>query len=566
MPCLRALAQRIKHGDIIFLCGIFFGAATIFLALAPASARGQEVAKSSTLRGAVQDSLGKPAAGVALYLRAKDAAQAVTTRTDEHGRYSFAGLREGVYVLRAEMSGGAEAVKSSATVSSISLGPQEAKEIDLTLGAAESSPSQLHASSAPDFFDQPQFTVSGVTDTTSQGGHGSDTVVRTGEALAKETASLAKAPTGRPPAASLTSEEVLRAKVDHNPHDFAANHDLGEFLLSRGNARDAISYLNRAAEINPADYDNAYDLALANDEAGNYVRARGIAQALLVHHDKAELHHLLAEAQEKLGNSLEAVNEYQRASALNPSEPYIFDWGSELLLHHAPEPAFEVFSKGNSLFPRSVRMLIGIGATSFARGSYDQAVEKICAASDLNPRDPTPYLFLGKIESSQAVPPEALLEKLRQFVTLEPENAEANYYYAVGLWKRRETPPNSATVAEVESLLTKAVHLDTKFSPAYLQLGIVHSDQEHFSQAISDYQQALQTGEQAHADTGPDSESAHYRLAQAYRHVGEADKAKAESLLYSQAAKESAQQAEQERREIRQFVYTLRDQPATQRP
>ena len=35
------------------------------------------------------------------------------------------------------------------------------------------------------FFDQPQFAVAGVTDTTNLGGHGSDTVVRTRETLAK---------------------------------------------------------------------------------------------------------------------------------------------------------------------------------------------------------------------------------------------------------------------------------------------------------------------------------------------------------------------------------------------
>ena len=57
-------------------------------------------------------------------------------------------------------------------------------------------------------------------------------------------------------------------------------------------------------------------------------------------------------------------------------------------------------------------------------------------------------------------------------------------------------------------------------------------------------------------------EQAHYRLAQAYRHVGDVAKAEAELRAYDQIAKESALQAERERHEIRQFVYTLRDQPA----
>jgi len=48
-------------------------------------------------------------------------------------------------------------------------------------------------------------------------------------------------------------------------------------------------------------------------------------------------------------------------------------------------------------------------------------------------------------------------------------------------------------------------------------------------------------------------------LAQAYRQTGDSDKAKAELHLYSQLSKESAQKREQERHEIKQFVYTLRD-------
>ena len=53
-----------------------------------------------------------------------------------------------------------------------------------------------HSSSAqPEFFDEPQFTVAGVTDVTNLGGHGSNTVLRTKEALAKDVASLGAAST-----------------------------------------------------------------------------------------------------------------------------------------------------------------------------------------------------------------------------------------------------------------------------------------------------------------------------------------------------------------------------------
>jgi hypothetical protein len=54
-------------------------------------------------------------------------------------------------------------------------------------------------------------------------------------------------------------------------------------------------------------------------------------------------------------------------------------------------------------------------------------------------------------------------------------------------------------------------------------------------------------------------EEAHFRLAQAYNRAGEKLKAQAELQLYDQLSKMSAQQVEHERREIQQFVFTLRD-------
>jgi len=260
--------------------------------------------------------------------------------------------------------------------------------------------------------------------------------------------------------------------------------------------------------------------------------------------------------QEKLGNSLEAVREYQRAADMEPSESYLFDWGSELLLHHAPEPALEVFTRGTHLFPRSVRMLVGLGASWFARGSYEQAVQRLCEASDLNPNDPVPYLFLGKMQGTETSPAEQVIEKLHRFVAQQPENAEANYYYAMSLWKLGDGQQDIARAAQVEGLLRKAVRLDPKYAAAYLQLGVIHSEQKNYPQAISDYQQAIQ------AD--PEMEEAHYRLAQAYRRIGDAAKAETELQIYDTVAKESAQKAERERHEIRQFVYTLRDQPPPQ--
>ena len=524
--------------------------ALAFFASLPLWLHAQQSGESASLRGAVRDSQGKPVAGATVCLQANRSAPPQTVRTDLQGNYRFSALKGGVYLLRAKMAG-----YSDTEIPSLFLDPKAAKNVDLVLLPAKSSTEQS-ASAQPEFFDQPQFAVAGVTDTTNLGGHGPDTVVRTRETLAKETVSLSKAPAGAQPTAGSEKEKSLRESVERDPRSFEANYLLGKVLDDDGRARDAIPYLENASSLKPSDYQNSYELALANAHAGNYERARDHAQALLAHSDTAELHHLLGDVQERMGNSLEAVREYQRAAEMDAREAYVFDWGSELLLHHAPEPAVEVFTKGNRLFPHSVRMLIGLSAAWFARGSYDQAVQRICQASDVDPGDPLPYLFMGKMQLAEPTPSGEIVEKLHRFVAQQPENAEANYYYAVGLWKLRKGSSDLTQAAQIESLLSHAVQLNPKFAAAYLQRGIFYSAQKDYPRAISDYQQAIQ------AD--PQMEEAHFRLAQTYRQSGDVAKSEAELKVYNQVAKESAQQAERERHEIRQFVYILRDQPPAQ--
>ena len=416
-----------------------------------------------------------------------------------------------------------------------------------TTAKSQASANPNASTAQPEFFDEPQFTVAGVTDTSNPAGHGS-TSWRTSDALAKQTISLQNAKE-LPSRATSFAEQSLR-EAAHQPGNFDANHLLGKLLLDEGKPRDAVPYLEQASRLKPVDYENAYELALAYAESGDYQHSLAGTKALLARQDRAELHHLLGEDEKNLGNPLAAVHEYQRAAELDPTESNLFDWGAELLLHHAPEPAAEVFAKGTRLFPHSSRMLIGLGAAQYAGGSYEQAAACLCQASDVNPNDPSPYSFLGKILNDQPMPSDGTVERLRRFATLRPESAIANYYYAVGLWKQGKTPQDGEASAQVESLLQKAVHLDPRLGAAYLQLGILYSERGETSKALSSYQKAVET------DTT--LEAAHYRLAQMYRQTGDKQSAKQELEVYQRLSKQKTEQSERERRELQQFVYTLR--------
>jgi tetratricopeptide (TPR) repeat protein len=531
------------------------------IAVLPVQPHGQSASPngSATLQGSVRDSRGRAVAAAIVYLRAKGGSQLLTAHTDSAGTYRFSALRHGEYVVRAELAGYGEAISGSFV-----LGESEIKSVDLTLESSKTAVSDPAATQA-EFFDQPSFTVAGVTDRTNLGGHGSNTIARTKDTLAKDTVSLGRESHAAPsPATSPSSQEKsLRETAAQQPGNFEANQKLGKLLVAEGKGREALPYLERASELSPSSYENAYQLALAYADSSDYQRARSNVRNLLTTqgkdaHHGAELHHLLADAEGKLGNPVEAVREYQLAAELNPSELNLFDWGSELLVHRADQPAIEVFSKGNRLFPRSVRMLLGLGAAWYAKGSYDQAVQRFCDASDLNPADATPYLFMGRLQSAETIPSERLVEKLERFVRLQPENALANYYYALILWKLRKSPEDSGNWAPVESLLQKAVRLDPKLGASHLQLGILYSEQKDFRKAILAYQKAI--------ETSPQMEEAHYRLAQIYKRSGENLKAQQELEVFDQLSKKRAEEVERERREIQQFVYKLRDPSAAAPP
>ena len=200
-------------------------------------------------------------------------------------------------------------------------------------------------------------------------------------------------------------------------------------------------------------------------------------------------------------------------------------------------------------------MLAGLGVAWYARGVYDQAARSLCEASDLNPDDPNPYLFLGKMQTVDSMQSDCVVERLGRFLRLQPENAMANYYYGLSL-SRQEGDVDK--LAQAESLLEKAVRLDPKLAAAYLQLGVLYSQQGGTSKAISAYQEAIQVDGQ--------SAEAHYRLGQIYSRAGEKLKAEAELQIYEQLSKKTAEESERERKEIQQFVYTLKQQNSAAQP
>src|SRR5260370_1393345 len=103
---------------------------------------------------------------------------------------------------------------------------------------------------------------------------------------------------------------------------------------------------------------------------------------------------------------------------------------------------------------------MGLGLSLYSRGKYDEAVKALLAAADLNPSDPRSYVFLSKAYNSSPLQAVEVVQAFRRYADLQPNNALAQYYYAVSLWKGKRAEDTSLDQRTVETLLLKSVALD----------------------------------------------------------------------------------------------------------
>jgi len=317
--------------------------------------------------------------------------------------------------------------------------------------------------------------------------------------------------TSRPNAAAI--EQSLVRAVRQHPDSFEAHHALAEFYVQHGKLAAALPHFERAHAIDPGHYANAYDLALVYLETGNLDAARQLAHSLLEKKDAGELHNLLGDVEERSGNLVLASEEYQRAAHLDATEEHLFDWGNNLLQLRAYEPAAQVFTAAVARHPDSARLHVGLGIAEYSRGHYVDAVKAMCRAADLAPSDPRPHQFLGDMYGIAPELADDITTRLARFVKAAPANALAHYYYAMSLWRGATGSERPIDLATVRTHLERAVVLDPKLAKGFLQLGILLSEQQRYTEAIVPLRKA--------SALEPDLAQAHYRLAQAYQRTGQ---------------------------------------------
>jgi tetratricopeptide (TPR) repeat protein len=304
-----------------------------------------------------------------------------------------------------------------------------------------------------------------------------------------------------------------------HPGSFSANHRLGEYYLKQKSLAAAIPYLEKAHAIDPQNYANSYDLALAYLQVKSLDKGRQLVSELMKREGKAELHNLLGDIEEADGRATEAAREYELAARLDPTEKNLFDLGSDLLNHGGVDPALKVFNFAVRRYPKSAKLRVGLGVSYYSLSRYDDAVQSLCQAVDLDPRDTRALDFLGKMTDISDQYADEVRKRLAVFVHAYPGNAAAAYYYALSL-RKRTTAQSPANDRAAERYLVRAVSLKPDFTDAHFELGSLYQDLQQDRKAIEQFEIA--------AKQRPNFLQAHYRLAFLYKKDGHADLARQE--------------------------------------
>ncbi len=497
-----------------------------------------------------------PVSAAHVTLQSPDASTLESTISDSAGRFTFKLTHPGPYIITCDQ-GRLRSYPLKVKVENMAL-----QDLRLIIDRVETNESKLESNpglpgGTIKFSDKPNFSVAGVTDWTAVGGHGSDATLRTSEDLTRKTLAL------RPPLPERDSsgepqrisgdanvEANLRAAFASAPGDYQANHNLGAYYSQTGRFQLAIPFLQTASKLHGNGAEDEYQLAITYNRSGAFVEAKKHLQLALSKADSANVHHLMGDVEEKLGDPLSAVQQLERATQLAPTEQNYFDWASELLLHRAIWQAAEVFAVGTRAHPASIRLKTGRGAALFAASLYAEAAQQLCEVSDLDPAAVEPYVSLGKIASASQVLPVCIQPRLKRFLDLKPTNPDANYLYATLLLKQG----SPLDVHEAEILLRNTVTVDPNCTEAYLQLGILSFKRSDFADAKESFLRAIQAN--------PKQGEAHYRLGVVYDRLGQHEQAREQFALHDSIERAETEATERERRQVKQFLITLRGDQA----
>jgi tetratricopeptide (TPR) repeat protein len=345
--------------------------------------------------------------------------------------------------------------------------------------------------------------------------------------------------------------ELLHASPVDPTDESAFRQRLAQVLISHGELSASVEELKRAVELDPSRADLTYNLALAQFKAGFLDDARQSAQKCRSLRETADLEDLLGDIDEARGDNLAAVRGYQAAVVLAPNEEnYRLALAVEFIRHKNFDAARVVLKQAEELWPQSWRIQLALGMVEYFAGTEEEAGRILAHAAQLAPDPETALQYLGKIQMNQAAPPApAAIEQICRYSDLHSKDGMIQCYCGGLLFRESDLSGDKTHVDEIQRRLHLAANLLPNNPAPHCQLGKVY-------RWLEQWQQAREQSEIC-VSMDPSSADGHYRLAQIYQHLGQAERSHQEMNLYRVAAQRMADENARRDETMKTFLYTI---------
>jgi tetratricopeptide (TPR) repeat protein len=285
-------------------------------------------------------------------------------------------------------------------------------------------------------------------------------------------------------------ETLWTDTLQKNPNCGMAHNNLGNALLKKGSADEAIAHFQKALEIKS---DRATDRAEAHYNLGSALLQKGSVDEAIAHYqtalqinpDYALAHINLGTALLKKGSVDEAIAHFQKALQINPNntEAHI-NLGTALLKKGNVDEAIVHYQMALQLRPDAALAHINLGNALLQKGDVDEAIAQFQKALEIKPDNTEAHNSLGSALLQKGSVDEAILH-FQKALQIKPDNAEACYNLGSALLQK-------GSVDEATPHFQKALQIKPNNAEAHYNLGNILLKKGRVDEAMVHYQTALQ--------------------------------------------------------------------------
>src|SRR6266853_6218332 len=225
--------------------------------------------------------------------------------------------------------------------------------------------------------------------------------------------------------------QPLNQAIAVKPQSTIAHTMLGKTYFALREYDKAAAELRVALEFGANDFDTSFTLAIAYLQQRQFEAARRVFDGMIQHlGDQPELHVVIGRAFRVAGRLPEAIDEFKKAIALNPTLArvhdnlalaYLMNEGASRLADAEREFKTELASNPDEYFANYY-----LGIVYIFQRKWDLATAVLKNASRVQPDNPDPYFQLGQAYQELAKHDQAI-EALKKSIALNPDLAHNKF-------------------------------------------------------------------------------------------------------------------------------------------